>query len=184
MGSWTQWKHQYQSYHKYFLHPNQSLKKVQIFSLMRTLLLSLESLETVTLTAFSTSIGSHVDIFNGKGRPAVWNPILTLSDKWLSLDIYPMNEQIIIAQMSFFHLGRVNMWFRQVLMPCYSSMGWVLLQFHCDLSIGMAFPTPFFFSGILAAFICYLFYVMEYDILQRNHGLKSIATSGDLGPFY
>ena len=43
-------------------------------------------------------------------------------------------------------------------------------------------PHSVFFSGILAGFICYLFYVMEYDKLQRNHGLKSIATSGDLGP--
>ena len=38
-------------------------------------------------------------------RPIVWSTILALSDKWLSLDIRPMDEQIIIAQMSFINLG-------------------------------------------------------------------------------
>ena len=48
----------------------------------------------------------------GKGsqnrRPIVRNAILALSDKWLSLDTRPMDEQIIIAQMSFINLGQVH----------------------------------------------------------------------------
>ena len=42
------------------------------------------------------------------GRPIVRNAILALSDKWLSLDTRPMDEQIIIAQISFFNLGQVH----------------------------------------------------------------------------
>ena len=42
------------------------------------------------------------------GRPIVRNAILALSDKWLSLDTRPMDEQIIIAQMSFINLGQVH----------------------------------------------------------------------------
>ena len=45
------------------------------------------------------------------GRPIVRNAILALSDKWLSLDTRPMDEQIIIAQMSFINLGQVHIWF-------------------------------------------------------------------------
>ena len=46
------------------------------------------------------------------GRPIVRNAILALSDKWLSLDTRPMDEQIIIAQMSFINLRKVHIWFR------------------------------------------------------------------------
>ena len=46
------------------------------------------------------------------GRPIVRNAILALSNKWLSLDTRPMDEQIIIAQMSFINLGQVHIWFR------------------------------------------------------------------------
>ena len=46
------------------------------------------------------------------GRPIVRNAILALSDKWLSLDTRPMDEQIIIAQMSFINIGQVRIWFR------------------------------------------------------------------------
>ena len=44
------------------------------------------------------------------GRPIVRNAILALSDKWLSLDTSPMDEQII-SQMSFNHFGQVDIWF-------------------------------------------------------------------------
>ena len=44
--------------------------------------------------------------------PIVRNAILALSDKWLSLDTHPKDEQIIIAQMNFINLGQVNIWFR------------------------------------------------------------------------
>ena len=47
------------------------------------------------------------------GRPFVRNVILALSDKWLSLDTDPMDEQIIIAQMSFINFGQVHIWFRR-----------------------------------------------------------------------
>ena len=40
----------------------------------------------------------------GNGHPIVQNIILALLDKWLSLDTHSMDEQIIIAQMSFMHL--------------------------------------------------------------------------------
>ena len=46
------------------------------------------------------------------GRPVVRNAILALSDKWLSLDTCLLDEQIIIAQMSFINLGLVHIWFR------------------------------------------------------------------------
>ena len=46
------------------------------------------------------------------GRPIVRKAILALSDEWLSLATRPMDEQIIIAQMSFIHLGQVDIWFR------------------------------------------------------------------------
>ena len=46
------------------------------------------------------------------GRPIVRNAILALSDKWLSFDTRPMDEQIIIAQMSFINIGQVHIWFR------------------------------------------------------------------------
>ena len=46
------------------------------------------------------------------GRPIVRNAILPLSDKWLSLDTRPMDEQMIISQMSFIHFGQVDIWFR------------------------------------------------------------------------
>ena len=46
------------------------------------------------------------------GCPIVRNAILALSDKWLSLDTRPMDEQIIIAQMSFINLRQVHIWFR------------------------------------------------------------------------
>ena len=53
-------------------------------------------------------------VYRGRqnGRPIVRNAILALSDKWLSLDTRPMDEQIIIAQMSFINLGQVHIWFR------------------------------------------------------------------------
>ena len=56
----------------------------------------------------------EVNIYRGSrnGRPTVWNAILALSDKWLSLDIRHMDEQIIIAQMSFMNVGQVHIWFR------------------------------------------------------------------------
>ena len=44
--------------------------------------------------------------------PIVQNAILALLDKWLSLDTCPIDEQIIIAQISFIHLGHVDNWFR------------------------------------------------------------------------
>ena len=48
----------------------------------------------------------------GNGRPIVRKAILALSDKWLSLATRPMDEEVIIAQMSFIHLGQVDIWFR------------------------------------------------------------------------
>ena len=71
----------------------------------------------------------QVYILRGRrnGRPIVQNVILAMSDKWLSLDTRQMEEQIIIAQMSFINLG-------QVLMPCYLSEGRVL-KFHGNLFI-------------------------------------------------
>ena len=47
------------------------------------------------------------------GHLIVRNAILALSDKWLSLDTHPMDEQIIIAQMSFINLGQVHIWFQK-----------------------------------------------------------------------
>ena len=49
---------------------------------------------------------------SGNRRPIVRNAILTLSDKWLSLDTRPMDEQITIAPMSFIHMGQADIWFR------------------------------------------------------------------------
>ena len=46
------------------------------------------------------------------GRPIVRNAISALLDKWLSFDTRSMDEQIIIAQMTFIHLGQVDIWFR------------------------------------------------------------------------
>ena len=54
----------------------------------------------------------HYSRGSRNGRPIVRNAILALSDKWLSLDTRPMDEQIIIAQMSFINIGQVHIWFR------------------------------------------------------------------------
>ena len=66
----------------------------------------------------NTICGCHdmtcLTVYRGRqnGRSIVRNAILALSDKWLSLDTRPMDEQIIIAQMSFINLGQVHIWFR------------------------------------------------------------------------
>ena len=71
---------------------------------------------TPLLTIRDTRVFYVVDVCvlnrgRGNGRPIVRNAILGLSDKWLSLVTRPMDKQIIIAQMSFIHLGQVDIWF-------------------------------------------------------------------------
>ena len=54
-----------------------------------------------------------MDVCRGSrnGRPIVRNATLALSDKWVSLDTGPKNEQIMIAQINFINLGQVHIWF-------------------------------------------------------------------------
>ena len=88
------------------------------------------------------------------GRPIVRNAILALSDKWLSLDTRPMDEQMIIAQMSFINIGQVHIWFR-------TSADAMLLVRRTSASQISCQPLP---TSQLQVFA-----VVAYDVFTKYH---------------